>query len=246
MVGVTGLVTASLLRSGLPADDPMVAAGLKNLLSHHNDNGGFYAKDSLQRNYETCITVFALVEANTDGKYDSYIKQAEGFLRELQWDKGEGIESSDPAWGGGGYGSHQRPDMSNTQYLIEALKQAGVKEDDPAMQNILVFVSRTQNLESSANTTIFAGKINDGGLNLRLRIVECVDSISLELGDSLHPSDVMLRTGAFSWSGFEARRGENDDFCTFGGEDFEGCIDGVHVLRKTPFTLSICRRPGLS
>ena len=29
MVGVTGLVTASLLRSGLPADDPMVAAGLK-------------------------------------------------------------------------------------------------------------------------------------------------------------------------------------------------------------------------
>ena len=163
MVGVTGLVTASLLRSGLPADDPMVAAGLKKLLSHHNDNGGFYAKDSLQRNYETCITVFALVEANTDGKYDSYIKQAEGFLRELQWDKGEGIESSDPAWGGGGYGSHQRPDMSNTQYLIEALKQAGVKEDDPAMQNILVFVSRTQNLESSPNTTIFAGKINDGG-----------------------------------------------------------------------------------
>ena len=163
LVGVTGLVTASLLRSGVAADDAMVVAGLKNLMSHHNADGGFYGQESLHRNYETCITVFALTEANTDGKYDTYIKQAEGFLRNLQWDKGEGIESSDPAWGGGGYGSHQRPDLSNTQYLIEALKKAGVKEDDPAMQNILVFVSRTQNLESSANNTIFAGRINDGG-----------------------------------------------------------------------------------
>ena len=163
MVGVTGLVTASLLRSGIPADDPMVAKGIKNLLSHRNEDGGFYASKSLQRNYETCITVFALSAANADGKYNDHIKKAETFLRGLQWDKGEGIESSDPAWGGGGYGSHQRPDMSNTQYLIEALKQAGVKEDDPAMQNILVFVSRTQNLESPANDTIFAGKINDGG-----------------------------------------------------------------------------------
>ncbi|MEZ6061422.1 MAG: hypothetical protein R3C19_13845 [Planctomycetaceae bacterium] len=53
--------------------------------------------------------------------------------------------------------------MSNTQYLVEALKEAGVKEDDPAMKNVLVFLSRSQNLESEFNTTQFAGKINDGG-----------------------------------------------------------------------------------
>lgn len=163
MVGVTGLVTAALLRSGKSAEDPVVAAGLKNLLSHAQSTGGFYSKDSLQRNYETCITVFALSEANTDGRYDGEIKKSEMFLRGLQWDKGEGIESSDPAWGGGGYGSHQRPDLSNTQYLIEALKKAGVTEDDEAMKNILQFVSRTQNLETLANDTKFAGLINDGG-----------------------------------------------------------------------------------
>jgi len=163
MVGVTGLVTTALLQSGVAADDPLVAAGLKNLLSHQQPTGGFYAKDSLQRNYETCITVFALSEANRDGKYDAEIKKAEMFLRGLQWDKGEGIESGDPAWGGGGYGSHQRPDLSNTQYLVEALKKAGVKEDDEAMKNIRVFVSRTQNLETSANDTKFSGLINDGG-----------------------------------------------------------------------------------
>ena len=163
LVGVTGLVTASLLRSGIEVSEPIVAKGLENLLAQQKEDGGFYAKDSLHRNYETCITIFALAEANQDGKYDSHIKKAEGFLRKLQWDKGEGIESSDPAWGGGGYGSHERPDLSNTQYLIEALRKAGVKSDDPAMQEIKVFVSRTQNLESAANDTAFAGKINDGG-----------------------------------------------------------------------------------
>ncbi|MEZ6129955.1 MAG: prenyltransferase/squalene oxidase repeat-containing protein [Planctomycetaceae bacterium] len=162
-VGVTGLVVASLLHSGLEPNDSLVASGLKNLLSHQKSDGGVYAEDSQHRNYETCITVMALSAANTDGHYDKHIQAAETFLRGLQWDEGEGIETSDPKWGGGGYGGHQRPDLSNTQFLVEALKSAGVKEDDPAMQNILVFVSRTQNLESPANDTLFAGKINDGG-----------------------------------------------------------------------------------
>ena len=167
MVGVTGLVTASLLRSGLTTEHPLVAAGLKNLLFHAQTTGGFYSNDSLQRNYETCITVFALSEANGDGRYDVHIKGAEMFLRDLQWDKGEGIESSDPGWGGGGYGKHQRPDLSNTQYLMEALRKAGVKSDDAAMQKILQFVSRTQNLETSANDTKFSGLINDGASTTR-------------------------------------------------------------------------------
>lgn len=163
MLGITGLVTTSLLRSGVPAEDPLVAKPLQHLLSYQQPTGGFYAKDSLQKNYETCITIFALTEANADGRYNQQIKKAEQFLRGLQWDQGEGIESSDPAWGGGGYGRHQRPDMSNTQFLVEALHQAGVTKDDPAMQKVLVFVSRTQNLESAANDTKFAGLINDGG-----------------------------------------------------------------------------------
>ena len=163
MVGVTGLVTAALLKSGVSSEAPIAEKGLKNLLSHQKADGGFYASNSLHRNYETCITLLALAAANSDGRYNDHIRKAEMFLRELQWDQGEGIESSDPAWGGGGYGSHQRPDLSNTQYLVEALKTAGVKEGDPAMQKIMVFVSRTQNFESSANDTPFAGKINDGG-----------------------------------------------------------------------------------
>lgn len=161
--GVTGLVTTALLKNGLSPENPAVAAGLRHLLALRHEDGGIYAPESVHRNYETCITVQALVAANSDGRYDEVLQGCERFLRALQWDEGEGLESSDPAFGGAGYGSHERPDMSNTQMLMESLRQAGVGEDDPAMQKILVFISRSQNLESPANTTEFAGKINDGG-----------------------------------------------------------------------------------
>ncbi|MEZ6046183.1 MAG: hypothetical protein R3C11_11560 [Planctomycetaceae bacterium] len=84
-------------------------------------------------------------------------------MRGLQWDEGEGLESNDTSYGGAGYGSHQRPDMSNTQFFLDALKAAGASEDDEAVQKALIFISRAQNLESEYNQTAFAGKINDGG-----------------------------------------------------------------------------------
>ncbi|MGH7201892.1 MAG: prenyltransferase/squalene oxidase repeat-containing protein [Planctomycetaceae bacterium] len=162
-VGISGLVVTALLRGGVAADDPVVARGLKHLESFIHEDGGIYAEGSNHRNYETCIAILAFTEANQDGRYAKAIKDAEKFLRELQWDEGEGLESSDTAYGGAGYGGHSRPDLSNTQFLLEALKAAGVKEDDPAMQKALVFVSRTQNLETEHNTTPFAAKVNDGG-----------------------------------------------------------------------------------
>ena len=162
-VGITGLVTTSLILSGKANDDPLVKKGLDFLIGSQQPSGGIHASASRHQNYETCISVLALAEANKDGRFDEAIAKAEQFLRGLQWDEGEGIESSDGAFGGGGYDSKQRPDMSNTQFLIEALKKAGVAEDDPAMQRALVFVSRAQNLESAHNTLDFAGKVNDGG-----------------------------------------------------------------------------------
>lgn len=162
-VGITGLVTTSLLQSGKKADDPVVAKALAFLVSQQQPTGGIHAPTSRHQNYETCIAMLALAEANKDGKYNENLKKAESFLRGLQWDEGEGIESTDGAYGGAGYDSKQRPDMSNTQFFIEALKVSGVAADDPAMQKALTFVSRAQNLESPANPLPYAGKVNDGG-----------------------------------------------------------------------------------
>ncbi|WP_232103517.1 prenyltransferase/squalene oxidase repeat-containing protein [Gimesia algae] len=161
--GISALVTTALLESGVPASDPVVAKALKRLEGYVQKDGGIYYEKSNHRNYETCISIMAFHAANKDGRYDSTIKNAEKFLRGLQWDEGEGIESSDTAYGGAGYGGHSRPDLSNTQFLIEALNKAGAKADDPAIQKALIFVSRTQNLESEFNTTPFASKIDDGG-----------------------------------------------------------------------------------
>ncbi|MGC1276237.1 MAG: prenyltransferase/squalene oxidase repeat-containing protein [Planctomycetaceae bacterium] len=163
LVGVTGVITAGLLDAGLTPEDETVAKALKYLESYAQDDGGIYAPKSNHKNYETAIAILVFSEANENGRFDETIKKAEAFLKGLQWDEGEGIESSDTAYGGAGYGSHSRPDLSNTQFFMEALRAAGVKEDDPAMQKALVFVSRAQNLESEHNTTPFAAKIDDGG-----------------------------------------------------------------------------------
>ena len=162
-IGFTGLITTAMLRSGRSPDDPTVASALKHLEDNVQADGGVYAAGSLYRNYETSIAVMAFAEAGADGRYDAVLDRAREFLIGLQWDKGEGIESGDPAWGGGGYGKHQRPDLCNSEFLIEALRKAGVKDYDPAMENVRIFVSRCQNLDSSHNTTEFADKVNDGG-----------------------------------------------------------------------------------
>jgi len=161
--GISALITTALLESGVPASDPVVAKALKRLEGFVQKDGGIYYAKSNHRNYETCISIMAFSSADQGDRYTTIIKNAEKFLRGLQWDEGEGLESSDTSFGGAGYGSHQRPDLSNTQYLIEALRKAGVKPDDPAIQKALIFVSRTQNLESEFNTTPFSSKINDGG-----------------------------------------------------------------------------------
>jgi squalene-hopene/tetraprenyl-beta-curcumene cyclase len=161
--GITALCVTSLLQSGVPADDPAVALGLKFLTGLARDNGGIYHPQTQHRNYETSISVLALSAANSEGQYDTIIRNAEKFLRGLQWDEDEEQKPEDAGYGGAGYGKHQRPDLSNTQFLLEALRKAGVKPEDPAMQKALKFISRCQNLETEHNNTPFAAKIGDGG-----------------------------------------------------------------------------------
>ena len=161
--GVTAMACFGLVSAGVKVDDPTLQKGLKHLLGYLQKDGGIYHPETSHKNYETSLTLLALAGANSDGRYTAQIKDAEKFLKALQWDETEGADKSHPNFGGAGYGKSNRPDLSNTMFLLEALKAAGVKADDPAMKNALVFVSRCQNLESEFNTTEFAAKVNDGG-----------------------------------------------------------------------------------
>ena len=162
-LGPTGLALTALVRSGRSPEDPAVAKGYAYLLESIQPDGGIYTTGSFYRNYETSTSILALTAANRDGKYNGVINRAKAFLKQIQWDETEGIDPSDPNYGGAGYGSQKRPDLSNTSFFLDALKSAGVKEDDPAMRKALVFVSRCQNLETQYNTTPFATANPDGG-----------------------------------------------------------------------------------
>lgn len=162
-IGPTGLVVSALLHSGLSKQDPMVAKGLKYLEKHVQADGGIYAKNSLHRNYDTCIAMVAFSKANQDESYSAIINRAELFVKQIQMDDSEGRTASDLDFGGAGYGKHQRPDLSNTTYLVDALHELGRGSDDEAIQKALAFVSRCQNLEGPHNNSPHAAKINDGG-----------------------------------------------------------------------------------
>jgi squalene-hopene/tetraprenyl-beta-curcumene cyclase len=162
-IGPTALATLGLLRSGRSVDDPAVAKGLKFLEEYTQESGGIHMPGGRIPVYETCIAMICLKAANADGRYDAILKKADAFLRGNQWDESQQKERDDPYYGGAGYGGKSRPDLSNTSYLVDALKACGAASDDPAIQKALVFVSRCQNLESEYNTTQFAAKVNDGG-----------------------------------------------------------------------------------
>ena len=161
--GVTAIVTAALLRHGRTPNDPAVAKGLKYLEGFVQPDGAISPAKSMVRNYETSLGLVCFAAANRGGRYDKLINSAETFLKKNQWTEAQGQDPSSVSYGGAGYGKHQRPDLSNTQFLIDALKAAGAGPDDEAMKKALIFVSRCQNLESQHNTTPPAAKNPDGG-----------------------------------------------------------------------------------
>jgi squalene-hopene/tetraprenyl-beta-curcumene cyclase len=161
--GISALVATALLRNGYSTDEPTVAKTLDYLDKNVQKDGGIYNKSLA--NYTTCIALLAFKEANKDGKYDTVIKRATEFLKGLQ--HGDNVDAKDYRYGGVGYDGKQRPDLSNTQFFVEALLAAGVPKDDPAVQRAMTFVSRCQNLPSETNDLPFAKKTSKedrGGL----------------------------------------------------------------------------------
>lgn len=164
--GVTGVVLTGLLSTGrLSQDDPVAVRALHYIESLVNPTARHIAgkdpKVQLQ-NYVTSVNVMALTAANRADRYRKVIGDATEFLKHLQWDEEEGKTPNDDYYGGAGYDSHSRPDLSNTQFFLDALQSAGVPSNDPAFQRALVFVSRCQNLKGEHNDQPWAGKINDG------------------------------------------------------------------------------------
>ncbi|MEM6472585.1 MAG: prenyltransferase/squalene oxidase repeat-containing protein [Planctomycetota bacterium] len=194
--GVTALALTSALRNGRGPDDPMVAEGLKALEGFVKPDGGIYGNGRL-KNYETCVAMVCFAEANANGKYNDLLKRAKDFVTGIQHVGGD----SDPWTGGVGYGAQGRPDLSNTGYLIEALKATETDVNDPAIQKALAFVSRCQNLDSKYNDTQFADKIGDGGFYYEIPTTKIDPSTSEE---RFTPNGGLRSYGSMTYTGLKS------------------------------------------
>lgn len=167
-VGPTLVVAIGLLRAGVSLDDPLLAKTLKFVESAIREDGGIYSEGGRLSCYETCVGLVCFSLANKaagDGRYDDVLKGAEKFARAAQFNETNGSKREDENFGGVGYGAEKstRPDLSNTQFFVEALREIGAEEDDQAIQDALVFVSRCQNLESEDNPVAGQTRGDDGG-----------------------------------------------------------------------------------
>lgn len=160
---VTALVATSLMRHGKSTDDPAVAKAVKYVLGFVKDDGGIYREGSYYRNYETSVAILCLAQANAGGKYNDILENATNFIKDIQWTVDETAPGDRLANGGSGYGKHGRPDLSNTQYFLDAIHASGGSGDNQeAIQRALKFVSRCQNLASEHNETKFAKRVPEG------------------------------------------------------------------------------------
>ncbi len=164
--GVTGIIVTGLIRNGTKPDEAPVVKGIAFIESLVNTKEGHIAGNDAKAgliNYTTSINIMALTAANKEDKYKAVVGNAVKYLKDYQWDEERGKKRDSDYYGGAGYaGDKSRPDLSNTAFFLEALKAAGVSQDDPAFTKALVFVGRCQNFKSEFNTAPWAAKNNDG------------------------------------------------------------------------------------
>ena len=140
---------------------PVVQRALAYVLRHEQNDGGIYDKKKALENYQTSVALMFLSSLPAAPQKER-IARAQAFLTKLQYDSDEKIPEKDAWFGGAGYNSKKRPDLSNTQMMLEALHQSGLSKDDPVYKRAIVFVSRCQMLGAS-NDQKFAKGATDGG-----------------------------------------------------------------------------------
>lgn len=158
-IAISAMVVKSFIQAGTAADDPIINRAIRAILAQQNDDGSF--EGGALTNYITSITVSALSAVAVDEPtLRAPISRAVNWLQQGQWDQSEGLHPRQDWFGGAGYGNHGRPDMSNTQMMLDALYDAGLSPDEPAFQKALAFISRAQNLKQ---TNAASWATNDGG-----------------------------------------------------------------------------------
>lgn len=196
---ITALAIKSIAQS--PRYGPThssVRRGLKFILSYVHADGGIYVDGLGLRNYYTSVCLMALAAVG-DPPHGEAIANAQQFLKRLQWDEGEDHDRTSSWYGGTGYGRQKRPDLSNTQMMLEALKQSGLPSTDPVYRKALTFITRCQ-MASEVNDQPFVGAGGDGGF-----IYTPANGGESKAGTEIVEGKPRLRTyGSMTYAGFKS------------------------------------------
>ncbi len=160
--GVSALAVKALAQEPtIGPRHPAVRRGVEFVLKHQREDGGIYSAEGLLKNYESSVAL-SMLAALKDPAWDKAVAALQKFLKDGQWDEGEEKSPADPFYGGAGYGRHKRPDLSNTQMMLEALHDSGLPQDDPVYKKALIFIQRCQML-GETNDQPFANGSTQGG-----------------------------------------------------------------------------------
>jgi squalene-hopene/tetraprenyl-beta-curcumene cyclase len=161
---VTALVVKGLIQAGHSPGEPAVQRGLDFIEKTHQADGGFYVDSHATYNTAITLTTLGTLPEPARSRFKEQIKEAQDFLKSIQSgapgaakdSDGKTVTADHPWFGGWGYGegatlkAGRRPDLSNSHFVIEALRTSGVPASDPSIQNALVFLSREQAYEGNA------------------------------------------------------------------------------------------------
>ncbi|MCX7805362.1 MAG: terpene cyclase/mutase family protein [Planctomycetota bacterium] len=166
-VGQTALVVYALAESPRAyryADGPFMSKAVDFILANQREDGAIVVKGQGLENYNTSVAIMALC-ALQDPKYRDVIEKAKKFVLGCQCtpDKEYDKDKHPNAFGGFRYGTSEKPDLSNTQFALEALKMAGVPEDSEVWKNVLVFVRRCQDNAETNDLPIAKDGAGSGG-----------------------------------------------------------------------------------
>jgi squalene-hopene/tetraprenyl-beta-curcumene cyclase len=185
---------------------PVVRKALQFMLKSRQPDGGIYNPADGLRNYGTSVCLmFLSALPETDPTVRAAREEAVRYLQQLQWgerhkdSQGKPITPEHVWYGGAGYGKEKRPDLSNTQMMLEALKQSGLPSSDPTYQRALKFVERCQML-SETNDQPFARHAEDGGF-----IYTPANGGESKAGTVIVDGRPMLRSyGSMTYAGFKS------------------------------------------
>lgn len=160
--GVTALAARALaLEPSIGPKHPAVRKAVEFVLTQQRDDGGVYTAQGDHKNYETSVVV-SMLAALGDEAPKGALEKARKFLLDNQADEDRSISVDNVWYGGAGYFLGKRPDLSNTQLMLDALRDSGLPPTDPAYQKAMIFISRCQML-GEKNDQAFAKGTTNGG-----------------------------------------------------------------------------------